>query len=142
MALVNEGFLHSMDMKKFLKNLLLRNRWFDFEIISQECTLGDLFKNCSQNFDLSLSRALVNEGFLHYTDMKKFLKNLLRNRRSDFQIISQESGFDISRHCLIRAVIARGKLPSPFVSPEGKVKFSVCYCQFWSLLQIPVVFSL
>ena len=34
--------------------------------------------------------AVVNGGFLHYTDMKKFLKNLLRNRRSDFEIISQE----------------------------------------------------
>ena len=75
--------------------------------------------------------------------MKKFLKNLLlRNRWSDFEIISQESGFDISGHCPIRAVIARGKLPSPFVSPEGKVKFSVCYRQFGSLLQIPVVFGL
>ena len=42
--------------------------------------------------------ALVNGGFLHYTDMEKFLKNLvLRNRRSDFEIISQKSGFDISR---------------------------------------------
>ena len=58
--------------------------------------------------------ALANGGFLHYTDMKKFLKNLvLRNRWSDFEIISQESGFDISRHpdCSIRAVIATGKLP-------------------------------
>ena len=62
--------------------------------------------------------ALVNGGFLHYTDMKKFMiivqKNpVLRNRWSDFQIISQESGFDISRHpdCQIRAVIATGKLP-------------------------------
>ena len=42
--------------------------------------------------------AVVNGGFLHYTDMKKFLKNLvLRNRMSDFEIISQESGFAISR---------------------------------------------
>ena len=58
--------------------------------------------------------ALVNGGFLHYTDMKKFLKNLvLRNRWSYFEIISQESGFDISRRpdCLIQAIIARGKLP-------------------------------
>ena len=58
--------------------------------------------------------ALVNGSFLHYTDMKKFLKNLvLRNRRSDFKIISQESGFDISRppDCPIWAVIATGKLP-------------------------------
>ena len=39
--------------------------------------------------------ALVNGGFLHYTDMKKFLK-ILRNRWSHFEIISQESGFDIS----------------------------------------------
>ena len=58
--------------------------------------------------------ALVNGGFLLYTDMKKFLKNLvLRNRWSDFEIISQEAGFDISRrlYCPIRAVIATGKLP-------------------------------
>ena len=78
--------------------------------------------------------ALVNGGFLHYTDMKKYLKNLLcRNRWSDFEIISQESGFDISGHCLIRAIIARGKLPSPFVNPKGKVKIIVnsgLYCRY------------
>ena len=58
--------------------------------------------------------ALVNGGFLQYTDMKKFLKNLvLRNRWSDFEIISQESGFDISRrpNFPIRALIDTGKLP-------------------------------
>ena len=66
--------------------------------------------------------ALVNGGFLQYTDLKKFLKNLLRNRWSDFEIILQESGFDISGgpDCPIRAVIAMGKVPSPFVSPPGK----------------------
>ena len=54
--------------------------------------------------------ALVNGGFLHYTDMKKFLKNLLlRNCWSDFEIISQESGFDISRRP--DYPIATGKLP-------------------------------
>ena len=58
--------------------------------------------------------ALVNGGFLHYTDMKEFLNNLvLRNHWSDFEIISQESGFDVSRRldCPIGAVIATGKLP-------------------------------
>ena len=58
--------------------------------------------------------ALVNGGIFLYKDMKKFLKNLvLRNRWSDFEMISQESGFDISRRpdCPIRAVIATGKLP-------------------------------
>ena len=66
--------------------------------------------------------ALGNGGFLHYTDMKKFLKNLLRNRWSDFEIISQESGFDIigQPDCLIRAVIATGELPSPFLCPPDK----------------------
>ena len=61
-----------------------------------------------------MNMALVNGGFLQYTDMKKFLKNfVLRNRWSDFEIISQVSGFDISRcpECPIRAVIATGKLP-------------------------------
>ena len=77
-------------MKKFIKNLL-RNRWFDFEIISQECSLGDSFQRLSQNFDPSINMALVNGSFLHYMDMKKFLKNLLlRNCWSDFEIISQE----------------------------------------------------
>ena len=87
MALVNGGFLHSADIEKFLKNFLLRNRKSDFEIISQECFLCDvtLFKNCWQKFDPSISMALVNGGFLHYTDMKKCLKNLfLRIRWSDY----------------------------------------------------------
>ena len=81
------------------------------------------FKYCLRNFDPSLNMALVNGGFLNYTDMKQFLKNIvLRNCRTDFEIILQESGFDISGHsdCPIRAVIATGKLPSPFVSPPGK----------------------
>ena len=78
-------------MKKFLKNLLLRNCRSDFEIISQECSLGDPLQKCARNFDPSINMALVNGGFLHYRDMKKFLKNLLlRNYWSDFEIVSQE----------------------------------------------------
>ena len=52
MAAVWEDFLHYMDMKKFLKNLLLRNcqsefgikQLVRFEIISQDCSLGDPFQ--------------------------------------------------------------------------------------------------
>ena len=44
MALVNGGCLHYMDMKKFLKNFFLQNRLSDFELISQECSLGDPFQ--------------------------------------------------------------------------------------------------
>ena len=36
--------------KQFLKNLLLRNRWSDFEIISQECSLGDPFQKMFAKF--------------------------------------------------------------------------------------------
>ena len=74
MALVNGGFLHYMDMKKFLKNLLHRKCWSDFEIISQECSFGDPFQKCLRNFDPSINMALVNRRFLHYMDMNKFLK--------------------------------------------------------------------
>ena len=125
MALVNGGFLHYTDMKKFLKNLL-RNRWSDFEIISQECSLGDPFQNCLRNFDPSLNMALVNGGFLHYTDITKFLKNLLlRNHLLDFEIILQESGFDISGRpdCPIWAIIAALTI----CEPAGQVKLFVHY---------------
>ena len=48
------------------------------------------FKKCPWNFDPSKIVALVNGGFLHYTEMKEFFKNLLLwNRRSDCEIISQ-----------------------------------------------------
>ena len=116
MALVNGDFLHYMDMKKFLKNFFLQNRLSDFEIISQECSLDDPFQKFFVNFDLSINMALVNGGFLHYTEIPVCIvqKNIvLRNLCSDIEIISQESGFDISRFpdCPIRAVIATGKLP-------------------------------
>ena len=67
--------------------------------------------------------ALVNGGFLHYTDMKKYLKNLLRrNRRSDFRkLFYRNQGLTLANNAR-SGVIARGKLPSPFVNPKGKVK--------------------
>ena len=37
-------------MKKFLKNLLLRNFWSDFEIISQEYSLSDLCQKLFAKF--------------------------------------------------------------------------------------------
>ena len=59
--------------------------------------------------------ALVNGGFLHYTDMKKFLKNLRRrNHWSDFEIISQKSGFDVSG------------LPDSCHNCQGQAVFTIC----------------
>ena len=50
MALVNGGFLHYTDMKKFLKDLLLQNCWSDFEIISKKCPLGNPFQKLFAKF--------------------------------------------------------------------------------------------
>ena len=73
MALVNGGFFHYMDMKKFLKNLLLRDRWSDFEIISQECSLGDLFQKLFAKFWSAKNHGSDELGLLAlYKDMKKF----------------------------------------------------------------------
>ena len=128
MALVNGGFLHYMDMKKFLKNFFFQNRFSDFEIISLDCSLGDPFQKLFAKF-LSIHKhgsgewglfALYRHEEIHVCMVQKNL--VLRNHWSDFGIISQESGFDICRRpdCPIWAVIAIGKLPLPFVSPPGK----------------------
>ena len=61
-----------------------------------------LSKNYLQNFDPSINMALVNGGFLHYTDMKKFLKNL-QNHWSDLEIISQKCSLsDLSQKLLAK----------------------------------------
>ena len=81
MALVNGDFLHYMDIKKFLKNLLLRNCLSDFEIISRECSLDDPFQKKFANF-LSIHKhdsgkwgLLALEG--HEEILKKFSSKLL-----------------------------------------------------------------
>ena len=78
-------------MKKFLKKIFSKTSCQILKLFHRNFPLVTLFKSCSRNCDLSINMALVNGGFLHYRDMKKFLKNLLlRNCRSDFEIISQE----------------------------------------------------
>ena len=74
MALVNGGFLHYMDMKKFSKNLLLRNRSSDFKIISQECSLGDRFQTLFAKF-LSIHKHVSGEwGLLALYGHEEILK--------------------------------------------------------------------
>ena len=92
-SIKNSG-CHGSEMeffKQFFKNLLW-NHWSDFEIISQECSLGDPFQKLFAKF-WSVHKYGSGEWvfFLHYMDMKKFLKNFfLQNRLSDFEIISLE----------------------------------------------------
>ena len=92
MALVNGGFLHYRDMKKFLKNLLLRNCWSDFEIISQEYSLCDPFQKLFAKF-WSVYKYGSGEWalFALYGHEEILKKNFfLQNRLSYFEIISQE----------------------------------------------------
>ena len=49
MGLVNGGFLHYTNMKKFLK-ILLRNHWSDFEIILRECSWNNRFQKLIAKF--------------------------------------------------------------------------------------------
>ena len=99
---------------ELLKCLLWKNRWSEFEMISQRCTFGDPFQNWSGNFDPSRNMALLPGGYLHYTDMKKFLK-IPWNRSIDSDIISQKCSlgnpfqncwrnFDLSRNMALMTV--------------------------------------
>ena len=70
------GFFHCVDFREILQNSSPQKPLVNFEIISQAYSLGDPFRNCSRNFDLPKNMAAMGEDFLHYTDMKKFFKNL------------------------------------------------------------------
>ena len=89
-------FSYYTDMKKFVKNLLLRNRCSEYGIISQDCSLGDPFQELLMKF-WSVENGHCGGGgggggggglFL-CVDLRNFLKILLLwNRLSDFEIIS------------------------------------------------------
>ena len=82
----------------------LWNRWSDFEIISQECSLCDPFQNVFVKLWSINKHGSGEGGFLAYTDMKKFLKNLvLLNHWSEFEIISQKYSLsDLSQKFLVK----------------------------------------
>ena len=87
-ALVNGSTLHYTDMKKFLQNLLLRNRWSEFKIISKDCSLCDPFKKLFAKFWSVEKHCRSWGGFLHCGHSKKCFKILLLwNHMSDFEII-------------------------------------------------------
>ena len=75
MALVNGDFLHYRDMKKFLKNFFLQNHLSDFEIISQECSLGDPFQKVFTKFRFLHKHGSGEWGLLAPQGHEKILKN-------------------------------------------------------------------
>ena len=76
MAVLNRDFLHFTDMKKFLKNLLIRNRWSDFEIISQKCSLSGLSKKLLAKFLSVLKHSSSEWGLLSLYGHEHILKKL------------------------------------------------------------------
>ena len=76
MALMNGGFLHYMDMKQILKNLLLRNRRSHFKIISQECSLGGPLQKLFTEFD-----SIKNSGC--HGNKIEFFKQFFKNHFSE-----------------------------------------------------------
>ena len=78
---------HEEILKKSSSPKLLVRFWNNFAGMF----LGWPFSKVVCEIDLPKNMALMNWGFFAlYRDMKKFLKNLLRNCWSDFGIISQE----------------------------------------------------
>ena len=69
MVLVNGGYLHYTDMKKFLKNLLLWNHRSDFKTISQRFSLGHPFQILFGKFWLVDRHALVNRALYGHEDI-------------------------------------------------------------------------
>ena len=77
--------------KEFFKNLLLWKCWSDFEIVSQDCSLGDPFQKLFAKFWSIKKHGCHGGGFLRCVDLKKFFKNrFLWNCWSEFGIILQD----------------------------------------------------
>ena len=134
-----------MDMKKFLKNFFLQNRLSDFEIILQECSLGDPFQKLFAKFWSVYKYGSGEWGlFALYRHEKipkkscsqkplvRFWNNFTGVRFWHYQTSRLP---DSGHYCYRQAALT-------IFEHAGQVKFLVCYHQFGSLLRIPVVFGL
>ena len=81
--------IHSSSVvNNFFKHLLLPNRWANFDQTWQACSLGSPLQKLFTEFD-SIKNSGCHSKKIEF--FKQFLKNLLlRNRWSDFKIVSQE----------------------------------------------------
>ena len=76
------------------KNLLVRNHWTHFNIISQKCSLVILNQDCSIYLDSSKHMATRGRGlFSLYICIENFKNFLVRNHWTDFNIILQKCSF-------------------------------------------------
>ena len=75
MALMNGGFLHYMDIRKFLKEIFFSETAGQIlKYFHRNVPWVTLFKNCSRNFDPSINMALVNGFFFALYGHKEIFK--------------------------------------------------------------------
>ena len=75
------------------KNLLVRNRWTDFNINLQKCSFGDPLK-LFKPMDSSKNMAARGRGlFSPYIYIENFKNLFVRNHWTDFNIILQKCSF-------------------------------------------------
>ena len=94
------------------KNLLVRNHWTDFIVILQNCSFGDPLPRLFKPFGFVKKHGARGRGlFSLYIYIENFKNLLVRNRRTDFHIISQK--------CSIGDPLPRLFWPFGFVKKHG-----------------------
>ena len=76
------------------KNLLVRNRWTNFNIILQKCSFGDPLPRLFKPFGFVKKHGRQGRGlFSPYIYIENFKNLLVRNHGTDFNIILQKCSF-------------------------------------------------
>ena len=80
---------------KNLKNLLVRNHWTDFNIILQKCFFGHPLPRLFKSFGFVKKTWPPGGGayFTQYIYLENLKSLLVRNHRTDFNIILQKCSF-------------------------------------------------
>ena len=97
---------------KNLKNLLVRNHWTNFHIILQKCSFVTLYQDCSSHLDSSKNVAARGRGLFNLYIYIENFKNLVKNHRTDFNIILQK--------CSLGDPLPRLFKPFGFVKKHGR----------------------
>ena len=82
-------------LAKNLKNLLVRNHWTNFNIILQKCSFGGPLPRLFKPFGFA-KKNMATRGrglFSLYIYLENFKNLLVRNHRTDFNIILQKCFF-------------------------------------------------
>ena len=80
-------------LTKNLTNLLVPNHWTDFNIILQIVPLVILNQDCSRHSDSSKNMAARGRGLFSLCIHIDNFKNLVRNHKTDFNVILQNCSF-------------------------------------------------